>query len=64
MTRRPWLRHPPRTIRPPARCPTGLPRFTSLAHARDALLHGYGRHTLTAIACHLCGGAHLTEGHR
>lgn len=57
MPRRPWLRHPPATLhrRP---CPTGLPRFASLALAAESLIHGLARTGLTATDCRLCGGAH------
>ena len=56
---RPWLRHPPATRRPHP-CPTGLPRFASLALARQALPASVAEVALTAIACDQCGGAHLT----
>ncbi len=60
MTRRPWLRHPPRTIPAPA-CPTGLPRFANTDRAREALLYGLAPVGLAVTACDLCGGAHLTD---
>lgn len=58
MTARPWLRHPPRTIRTPV-CPTGQPRYTSRHHARMALLPGNPTR-LTPTPCPLpeCGGWH------
>jgi hypothetical protein len=57
MSRRAWLRHPPRTIRSRP-CPTRLPRFTNrwLALASIPI-------TLPApapVQCADCGGWHLT----
>jgi len=46
MPARSWLRHPPRTIRPPL--------------ARQALGASYGDAQLTATPCDLCDGAHHT----
>ena len=34
---RPWLRYPPRTIRPPSTCPSGEPRFASEQSAGRAI---------------------------
>lgn len=60
MSRRPWLRYPPRHIRPTV-CPTGMPRFASTELARQALIHGLATVALTAVACEVCGGAHLID---
>jgi hypothetical protein len=59
MTVRPWLRHPPRTIRPPV-CPTGQPRYSSRQHASHALLPGISATQLALAQCPLpeCGGWH------
>lgn len=52
--------HPARTIRPRHDCPTGRPRFATLAFARAALLPaGVPVVGLTAAACDQCEGAHL-----
>lgn len=60
MTGRAWLRHPAKTIHPPA-CPAGT-RYTSQALALAALTHGYGNPQLAATACtHGCGGWHHTR---
>jgi hypothetical protein len=62
---RPWLRHPPRTIRPPLVCPSGVQRYATEEHARD----GIPVYDTTGLTPHLCsrcaGGWHLirpTEG--
>jgi hypothetical protein len=60
MPARSWLRHPPRTIRPPLACPTGRPRFATVDLARQALGASYGDAQLTATPCDLCDGAHHT----
>jgi hypothetical protein len=56
-----WLRHPPRIIRP-AVCPTRLDRFATVRKARESLLYGYGNPQLAAVACGMCGGAHVVDG--
>ncbi|MCX4885911.1 hypothetical protein [Streptomyces sp. NBC_00847] len=60
MARRAWLRHPARTIRTP-NCPTNLTRYTTIGHARAALLAGCTTTTLTSRPCDQCGGAHNTD---
>ena len=59
MTVRPWLRHPPRVIRPRV-CPTGQTRYTSRQHANRALLPGISVTQLAPAQCPLpeCGGWH------
>lgn len=60
MPGRAWLRHPPRLIASRPSCPSGLPRFASLAFAQDALLPTQGPVVgLTAVECGRCGGAHI-----
>lgn len=60
MTSRAWLPHPAKTLRPRA-CPTRLPRYASIHHARNALTAGLTAHGLTAWECGQCGGAHITD---
>ena len=60
MPGRAWLRHPPRLIASRPSCPSGLPRFASLAFAQDALLPVAASVAgLTATVCGRCGGAHI-----
>ncbi|MFD4547223.1 hypothetical protein [Streptomyces sp. NPDC058466] len=58
MSARPWLRHPPATIRRPS-CPTGRPRFASVWLAQAALTPGLAVTGLTARTCDQCHGAHV-----
>lgn len=53
---RPWLRHPPRTIRPPLACPSGEPRFASEELAWSALGSAMADARLTPAACDACRG--------
>jgi len=59
VTGRSWLRHPARTSDRPPVCPTGLPRFSSIDRARDALTPILTPVGLTPTSCDQCGGAHL-----
>ncbi|MCX5202434.1 hypothetical protein OG897_13375 [Streptomyces sp. NBC_00237] len=58
---RPWLRHPARTIRTPAACPTSADRYATahLALTADSIT-GYSTRTAHQPAtCQTCGGWHL-----
>lgn len=61
---RPWLRHPARTIRTPAACPTGADRYATAHLAIAASVTVLAN--LNPAACRTCGGWHLTrqENHR
>lgn len=53
--------HPARTINTPRTCPTGKTRFATVDLARQAIDIA-GTHTpLDAVACKLCGGAHIKD---
>lgn len=50
--------HPPRMVRPPLTCPTGLHRYAT----RDLAWYPVGLHTdQTPRQCTACGGWHLTD---
>jgi hypothetical protein len=55
---RPWLRHPPATIRPTT-CPSGLPRYATVRLASAAVLGHVGAARLAPACCDRCGGVHL-----
>jgi len=61
MTRRAWLRHPPRTLGQPPACPAGT-RYTSRDRAWDAALPLTGDSGHTPVLCdrpECRGGWHL-----
>jgi hypothetical protein len=60
VTARPWLRHPPATIRQTRTCPTGRPRYgtETAARATSVVLGSSWAIHLTVTACEECGGWH------